>query len=256
MKLSSFILLLSILTSCKSQTNSKESTRLSNESEILLQDNKIEEAERVVEKSIQLDPTNYAAYNNRAFIKIQQNKPQEEVIADYKKALELKPSYEISLYSLANYYFEIKDYENTIANASIYLDYSKKENFDKKLKQHIYAISGESKYMIGQFDNAIIDINKSLELDSANAESHKLLGDCYLYKNNLQEALKELTTAIHLMGNYYQAYLARAKCYESLQNPKSLELAELDYKKAFELNPKAEDIYETNSTLFKKLKPN
>jgi len=256
MKLYFIVFILSILTSCDSQKNSKESTRLSNESKSLLENNKIEEAEIVVKKSIQLDPTNYAAYNNRAFIKLRQKKPKEEIIADYKKALQLKPNYDISLYSLTNYYFEIKDYESTIANANIYLDYSVKEDFDTKLTQHIFAISGESKYMIGEFDNAIIDIKKSIELDTADAESHKLLGDCYLYKNSFAEALKELTTAIRLNDTYYQAYLARAKCYESLQDSKSMELAELDYKKVFELNPKAEDIYKTNSTLFKRLKPN
>ncbi len=256
MKLYSFVLLLSILTSCQSQTNIKESTKLSNKSKILLLEDKIDEAEIVVEKSIQLDPTNYAAYNNRAFIKTKQNKPKEEVIEDYKKALRLKPNYDISLYSLTNYYFEIKDYESTIANANIFLDYSVKEDFDKTLIQHIYAISGESKYMIGEFDNAIIDIKKAIELDSDDAECHKLLGDCYLYKNSLTEALKELTTAIILNESYYQAYLARAKCYESLQDAKSMRLAELDFKKAFEINPKAEDIYNTNSTLFKTLKPN
>ena len=256
MKLYSIIFLLFTISSCNSQTNKKESTRLSNESKLLLQDNKIDEAEKVIEKSIQLDPTNYAAYNNRAFVKMRQNKPKEEVIADYRKALQQKPNYEISLYSLANYYFEIKDYDNTIKNADIYLDYSQKENFDIKLKQHIYGISGESKYMTGEFDNAIIDIKKSLEIDSLNAESHKLLGDCYLYKKNFTNAIIELSTALRLKNVYYQAYLARAKCYESLQNQKSIELAELDYKKAFEINPMAEDIYETNSELFKKLKPN
>ncbi len=110
--------------------------------------------------------------------------------------------------------------------------------------------------MTGDFDNAIIDIKKSLEIDSLNAESHKLLGDCYLYKKNFTNAITELSTALRLKNVYYQASLARAKCYESLQNQKSIELAELDYKKAFEINPKAEDIYETNSELFKKLKPN
>jgi tetratricopeptide (TPR) repeat protein len=187
---------------------------------------------------------------------MRQNKSKEEVIADYKKALEQKPNYEISLYSLTNYYFEIKDYENTITNANIYLDYSKKENFDTKLKQHIYAISGESKYMTGEFDNAIIDIKKALEIDSTKAESHKLLGDCYLYKNSFTDALTEFSTALRLKSIYYQAYLARAKCYESLQTPKAMQLAEMDYQKAFEQNPKAEDIYQTNSPLFKKLKPN
>jgi hypothetical protein len=50
MKLYSFVLLLSILTSCQSQTNIKESTKLSNKSKILLLEDKIDEAEIVVEK--------------------------------------------------------------------------------------------------------------------------------------------------------------------------------------------------------------
>jgi hypothetical protein len=58
MKRYSIIFLLFIFSSCNSQTNSKESTKLSNESKLLLQDNKIDEAEKVIAKSIQLDPTN------------------------------------------------------------------------------------------------------------------------------------------------------------------------------------------------------
>lgn len=254
MKIIQLILTLSVLTACTSKQDEKESTQLSNQSKILLQDGKLDEALIVVEKSIQLDPTNYAAYNNRAYINAEKNKPSEQVLADYYKALSIKPDYDISLYSLANYYHSIKNYDSTIARANIYFDYADKYNFDKKLTQHIYGISGESKYILANFNEALLDINKAIELNSLDAAAYKVLGDCYFYKDSIDRAIKELTKAIQLDSNYYQAYLGRARCYEKFNTSDFLALAEKDYKTAFKLNPKADDIYETNSKLFKQLK--
>lgn len=254
MKIMHLILTLSVLTACNTKQDAKESTRLSNQSKILIQDNKLDEALQIVEKSIQLDPTNYAAYNNRAYINTEKNKPSEQVLADYYKALSIKPDYAISLYSLANYYFSIKNYDSTIARANIYFHYANKYNPNKKLTQHVYAIRGESQYMLTNFDEAILDINKAIELDSLDAAAYKLLGDCYLYKNSIDRAIKELTKAIQLDSNYYEAYLGRAKAYEKLNTSKHFSLAEQDYKTVFKINSKAEDIYETNSKLFLKIK--
>ena len=103
MKIMHLILTLSVLTACNTKQDAKESTRLSNQSKILIQDNKLDEALQIVEKSIQLDPTNYAAYNNRAYINTEKNKPSEQVLADYYKALSIKPDYAISLYSLDDF---------------------------------------------------------------------------------------------------------------------------------------------------------
>ncbi|GAB2806100.1 tetratricopeptide repeat protein [Ferruginibacter profundus] len=254
MKIIPLIFSLSLLTACNNKQAAEESTRLSKESKTLIQNNKLAEALQAVEKSIQLDPTNYAAYNNRAYINSKMNKPAKEVLADYYKALSINPGYDISLFSLTNYYFSAKNYDSTIARANIYLLYASQYNFDKKQTQHIYAIRGESEYMLGGYDAAIPDINKAIELDSADAGAYKLLGDCYLYKDSVDRAIKAFTTAIQLNSNYYQAYLGRAKTYEKLNTAKYVSLAAQDYKTAFIINPLAEDIYATNSPLFKKIK--
>jgi tetratricopeptide (TPR) repeat protein len=254
MKIILLILNLSVLISCNTKEDAKESTRLSSQSDILIKDKKLDEALTVLEKSIQLDPTNYVAYNNRAYINTERKKSSEQILADYYKALSIKPDYEISLYSIANYYFEIKNYDSTIARTNIYFDYADIYNFDKKLMQHNYAIRGESKYMLTHFDEAILDINKAIELDSLDAGAHKLLGDCYLYKNSFERAIKEYGKAIRLNNTYYQAYLGRAKSYEKLNTSNFLALAEQDYRAAFKINPDADDIYNTNSELFKQIK--
>ncbi len=254
MRLIQMILILSVFATCNTKQDAKESTRLSHQSKILIQENKLDEALEIIEKSIQLDSTNYVAFNNRAYIKFQKDKSSKDAFADYYKALLLKPNYEISLFSLANYYFEIKNYDSTISRANDYFDYAAKYNFDKKQIQHIYAIRGESNYMLTNFDDAITDLNKAIELDSTDAGSYKNLGDCHFYKKSIDQAIKEFPKAIELDKNYYQAFLARARCYEKLNTSKNLALAEQDYQAAFKINPKVDDIYETNSTLFIQIK--
>jgi tetratricopeptide (TPR) repeat protein len=254
MKAIQFILAILFFTTCNTKNDAIESTRLSHESKILLQADKLDEAQIVIDKSIKLDPTNYVAYNNRAVLKIKQNQPQEEILADLKKALDIKPNYEISLSTLTNYFHSIEDYDKTIQSANVYLDYAAKQNFDPKLKQNIYALRGESRYMKKDFDNAIKDCKTAIELDSTDAGSHKNLGDCYFYKNSVDAAIKEFTIAIKLDSNYYQPYLARARSYESKKISALLVLAEEDYQAAFKINPAVEDIYETNSALFKKIR--
>jgi tetratricopeptide (TPR) repeat protein len=254
MKISLLLLLLTSLLSCHSTNDKNESTKLSHQSKILIEEQKFDEAKIVIDKAIELDPINYVAYNNRAYLGIRQKKSSTEILYDLKRSLDIKPDYEIALYTLTNYYFEIKDYNKSIESGNIYLNYAKKRQFDIKLKQHIYSIIGESKYMNRDFENAITAIETSLQLDSNDAGSHKNLGDCYFYKNNFNPAIKEFDIAISLNNNYYQAYLARARTYEKINNGISLKFAKEDYKTAFRINPKAEDIYETKSVLFNKAK--
>lgn len=254
MKLIPLIFTFSFFISCNTAKNKRESENLCNQSKMLLQENKLQEAEVIIQKAILLDPNNYVAFNNRAYLKIKQNKSSEEILSDYRKSLKLKPDYEISLYSLANYFHEIKDYKSTIENATVYLDYANKRNFDKKLIQYIYGLRGDAKYMSGEFNEAIPDIKMALTLDSTDAASHLNLGDCYFYKDSIANAIQQYTKAITLDSNYYQAYLARARSYESSKIPDLLDLAEKDYASAIKINPSAKDIYGTNSPLLKKIK--
>lgn len=240
--------------SCNNAKNERESENLCNQSKILLQENKLKEAEIIIQKAILLDPDNYVAYNNRAYLKIKQNKSSEEILTDFRESLKLKPDYEISLYSLANYFHEIKDYKSAIENATVYLDYANKRDFDKKLIQSIYGLRGDAEYMSREFNEAIPDIKIALTLDSNDAASHRNLGDCYFHNDSIANAIQQYTKAITLDSNYYQAYLARARSYESSEIPDLLNLAEKDYASALKINPSAKDIYGTNSPLLKKVK--
>ena len=88
-----------------SKTDKALSFRLARQSDTLIRANKLDSAQILIDKALKIYPGNYIAYNNRAYIKRLEKKPQREIIDDLNKAIELWPEYDIGLFSLANYYF-------------------------------------------------------------------------------------------------------------------------------------------------------
>ena len=118
-------------------------------SKSLLQQNKLDSAEILIERSIQLDPSNYEAFNNRAYLRNMQKRSSKEIIADYERALEINPFYDVATYSLANYYHSIEDWENTIKWTDRYFGLSQHKETDS-LIDNIYRIREDAEKYIGQ----------------------------------------------------------------------------------------------------------
>ncbi|MGZ3955408.1 MAG: tetratricopeptide repeat protein, partial [Flavisolibacter sp.] len=92
--------------------------------------NQYDSASYAIEESLIWDSTNWGAYNNRAILKFHTGRQESEVVADFEKALNLKPDYEISLFSLANYYEEIKAYEKAVKACKQYSFVARTHDFD------------------------------------------------------------------------------------------------------------------------------
>ena len=229
--LSTTIFITFVLCGCHSQISKKdkeESFKLSKQSEILLKEGKLDDGERLIDEALKLNPRNYAAYNDLGYIKGKQNKPQQEVINNFKRALEIKPDYAIGHYSLANYYFLIKDYKNTIEIANKYLSIRFTENLDSGLLKRIYFMIAKSEERLMQFDAAITDFKKAIQIDSTDKFNHYELGESYYYgSNDIPDALIEFTKALDIDSTYYQAYIEREKCDRNL-NPPLLKQAKSD----------------------------
>jgi tetratricopeptide (TPR) repeat protein len=255
MKICSVVLILLCFASCKNHKRDvRGSSVLSLKSDTLITENRLEEARRVIAESIELDSNNYAAYNNRAILNWKLKKSSGEVLADFRKALSIYPSFEPSLFSRTNYYFDNKDYESAIESADNYLERATGEDFKPDLVQYIFEQRGAAKYMLRRYKNAVRDFKLAIGLDSTRKRSHLILGNCYFYQDSINLAIKQFDIAIQLDSSYTNAYLARARSYESIKTDPQLNLAEEDYQRAFLLDSKIEDIYETNSPLFKRIK--
>lgn len=240
--------------SCQSSTNTisekqKQSIQLTIKSKELLKKGVLDSAEILIEKAIELDPRNFTAFNNRAYLKRELNYPPKEVIADLKRSLEIKPGYDMALFSLANYAFDLKHYNKTIELANQVISLSDYIDVGPDEIQQLYAIRGESYKNLENYDKAISDLQTALRMKPDIASSYKELGDCYYYgTKDITLAIEHYTKAISLDSNYYQAFLGRAQCYENTA-PALTNAANANYQSALQINPNLQDIYNTNSTL-------
>ena len=91
-----------------------------------------------------------------------------------------------------------------------------------------------------EFDLAIEDYNKTIELDPKYAQAYNNRGLAYYNKNKLDLAIKDYNKAIKLNPKYAYAYINRGNAY---RKKGELDTAIKDHNKAIELNPNDADTY-------------
>ena len=101
----SAVLLLALM-SCENPTKSRNYTEEG--SKLLLRYSQYEEAEEAFTKAIKYDKHNFEAYYYRGCAKINAQK-YKEAIADFEKAVELKPDYADAYFNLGRIYYILHD---------------------------------------------------------------------------------------------------------------------------------------------------
>lgn len=241
MKLSTFLTLcfvVSINSSCcqnDQSKNIKESLHYSFLSDSLINLGAFPEAGLTINKALELDPNNYVAYNNLGILYTKLNKPKEEILAAFLKSVSINPDYLMGIFNLANYYHETGDYRNSIKYCDQYVELANNGNSNNLA--HILALRGEDKNYLGDYQNAINDLENALKLNPNDAAAYKELGSSYRNLDAYDEAIKYYSKAIELKPDYSQAYDGRGICYDDGLN--DFEKALSDYSKAIELNPKS-----------------
>ncbi len=94
--------LLFAMNSCDNPSKSRVYTEEG--SKLLLRYSKFDEAEETLTKAIKYDKHNFEAYYYRGCAKVNGQK-YKEAIADFEKAVELKPDYADAYFNLGNTYF-------------------------------------------------------------------------------------------------------------------------------------------------------
>lgn len=101
-----------------------------------------------------------------------------------------------------------------------------------------YLDEGIYDFQDGKFEDAILKLNKSIELKNDFCVSYFYRGACYQVLENWDEAMLDYTKAIQLNDKMTDAYYNRAKIILSrkdIENPK-IENAISDLEKALELD--------------------
>ena len=119
------------LTSCENPAKSRLYTEEG--SKLLLRYSKFEEAEETLTKAIRYDKNNFEAYYYRGCAKVNEKKYQE-AIADFEKAIELKPDYADAYFNLGRTYYLLNDEDKACENYKLAAQYGR-PNLEDYLKR-------------------------------------------------------------------------------------------------------------------------
>jgi tetratricopeptide (TPR) repeat protein len=92
-----------------------------------------------------------------------------------------------------------------------------------------YTIQGNEKYAIKDYEGAIVNYTKAIELKGDNIEALYYRGICYISFEKYDNTISDLTKVIELRPEFIEAYFYRANARASLQTFKQLKDAIFDY---------------------------
>jgi tetratricopeptide (TPR) repeat protein len=101
--------------------------------------------------------------------------------------------------------------------------------------QGAYMTRGMTYFTKREYDKAIADINRVIELNPKNDSAYNKRGAAYIFKGGFDEAIADFNRAIELNPDNELAYLNRGYAYKAKGEYGQ---AIADYNRAFELNPK------------------
>jgi len=149
----------------------------------------------------------------------------EEIIEEYRKKAELNPQSAADLYL----------YGRTL------------EDLDLKRRQYRAALQADPKFYWAQYgiggtylvqrryDEAIVALNKTLEMNPKMVEAIQLIGTVYLEKGMLIQARERLEEAAAIDNTNHMIYLSLGQVYSQLNQ---FETAEKFFRRAAVLSPK------------------
>lgn len=160
------------------------------------------------------------------------------------KIVESNPS-DVAAYLFRGQTFLIKDLDRAI------LDY--KTAFELAPQRNIRAFSMlVSAYKRkGEYDKAIILLNKDIEINPEYLESYLMLGGVYSEKGDYDQAILMVNKAIKLNPRNARFYASRGNIY---YKKRDFDKALADYNHAIELDPKDELLYPSRASVYISLK--
>jgi tetratricopeptide (TPR) repeat protein len=182
-------------------------------------------------KAIELRPDYVKAYNNRGSARIEKG-DLDGAIGDFSKAIELKPDHVNSYYGRGNAKERKGDWDGAIA------DYTKAietvPDTTNVYLQYAYYGRGNAKERKGDFNGALADYTKAIEIKPDYADAYYARGWVRFPLGDLDGALADYTMEIKINPDAAQAYLDRSRVEQANGDPDG---ALADYNKAIELKP-------------------
>jgi len=161
-------------------------------------------------------------------------------IADYTKAIELNPKFDLAYNNRGVTYHMLGKYNEAL------VEYNKAIELNPKYAD-AYNNRGMAYHVLGKYKEAFADYNKSTELNPQDASPYNSRGITYHILGKYNEALVEYNKSIELNPKYADAYNNRGMAYHVLGKYKE---AFADYNKSTELNPRDASPYNSRGITY------
>lgn len=181
-------------------------------------------------KAIELDPNNELYHFLRGLL-YHELKKNDRALQNYKKALQINPSYLDAINNIGLIYEEEGSIDLAIETYTEVIALEKTDPLAAAYCCYNRAIIYENQ---GKFSEALKDYSKSIELDPTNPERYASRSEFYASKQDFEKALEDISKAIEIDPNEEFYYAHRGYLYYELKkNDRAIE----NYKKALLINP-------------------
>lgn len=194
-------------------------------------------------KAIELKPTLPDAYNNRGLVYNWQKKWQL-AIADLSKAIQLSPQNPLYYKNRAVAYSSV-NLDLALADLAMALKYDPKDASTWNAKGLIRVKNGSGSGYLFSID----DFSEAIKLRPDYAEAYKNRGDSYRQGQKYELSIADYTKAIQLRPDYSDAYSGRARAYKLKYD---FEPAIADITRAIQLQPKVGLYYYERAQIYLK----
>jgi tetratricopeptide (TPR) repeat protein len=226
----------------------------------LIDKEKYDEALKVLNESISLNPNNYLAFfaRGKAYESVEE---YDKAISDYTEAIRLDPSDKNSYFCRGRSYLGKEECEKAIPDFNEYIA-------NNHTEAYAFNFRGNAYYGSGDYSSAIKDYNRAISLKPKDKEFMKTLqanlqnaedalqnesndeeddadesvnkGRKLIDKEKYDEAIKVLNESISLSPDNYLAFFWRGRAYEAVEE---YDKAIGDYTEAIRLDPSDKDSY-------------
>src|SRR5262249_5160814 len=162
----------------------------------------LEQAQAAVAKALTLDENLPEAHTTLGHLKLYYYWDWKDAETQLKRAIELEPNYAAAHQGLANYYAALGRFGEAIAEINTALRYD-------PLSPNLNQAKGFHLYLAGHYDDAIQQLEATLQSNPTFVPAHAVLGMVQLQKGDRDKALDEFQTCVAL-SNRSPAYLAQA----------------------------------------------
>jgi len=181
------------------------------------QGRKFEDAIRVIDEQLKLDPTNYKYVNYKSIILKKYLNRIDEAIVVLRKYNNLKRSFKVEK-KIASYYSDMEDYENSLIWYKKAYEQKKDATVIKNIAA-IYLKLGRNSEAISAYEDFI----KTNPNESVLAKTYKNLGKLYEDMKNTEKSIENYEKSVDLKYNSAIVLGLISKYYDSNLYDKALE---------------------------------